>query len=110
MQAMRLIKLFVFFFVVIAMASYAYAAQLDGRVHEATSGKGIVGLTVKLIPPKNTGIPEKITFTGNQGEFHFFDIKCGQYMIEAYQGVTILYRDVIMITQDTQKDIALQKQ
>jgi hypothetical protein len=106
---MRTFKVFIFFLFFLVIASYVYAARLDGRVYEITTERGIPALTVKLIPPKATKRPERITSTNYQGNFQFSGIQTGRYLIEVYQGLTILYRDMIEITHDMRKDIPLRK-
>jgi hypothetical protein len=106
---MRTFKLLILFLLFLTIASYAYAARLDGRVFETTTERGIPALTVKLIPPKAAKRPEKITSTNYQGNFRFSGVPTGRYLIEVYQGVTILYRDIIEITRDMRKDIPLRK-
>ena len=100
---------FTFVFLFAMMASNVIAETLEGRVYESTTGQGISALMVKLIPPRNLQKSEKITSTNEQGEFRFPNIERGRYLIEVYQGVTILYRDVVEVTQDMRKEIPLRK-
>ena len=88
---------------------YGEELRLDGRVYEATNKKSIAALTVKLIPPKSVRKSEKVVSTDEKGEFHFTNIDQGKYLIEVYQGITILYRNMMEINQNTRKDIALRR-
>ncbi len=87
--------------------AYGGDSRLDGQVHETMSNKGISGLTVKLIPPKASPMPEKITFTDHNGEFHFLALDRGNYLLEVYQGVTLLHREVVALDRELRRDIAL---
>jgi len=88
---------------------YGEELRLDGRVYETANKKGIAALTVKLIPPRGVRKPEKIVSTDERGEFHFTNIDQGKYLIEVYQGITILYRSMVEINQSTRKDIPLRR-
>lgn len=93
-------------------ASPVGGAELDGRIVDAASRDGIPELTVKLIPPmamQSLRRPEKITTTDRHGEFRFTDTDTGKYLLEVYQGVTLLYRGVVEINQDTHKRIELKR-
>jgi len=101
---------FVFVFLLAAMTlAYGNGLKLDGRVHEAGSNKGIPGLTVKLIPPTASQKPEKITFTDPKGEFHFLSLASGKYLLEVYQGVTLLHREVMTLDRDIRREIELRR-
>lgn len=89
--------------------SVAAAAELNGRVVEETGGEGISDLTVRLIPPKATREPEKVTTTNDRGEFHFPDLTKGKYLLEVSQGTTLLYREVVEADQGTVKEIRLSR-
>ncbi len=104
-----LMAVMVAIFLTVGMVPYAQGVglRLDGRVYEATSNRGVAALTMKLIPPRALSKPEIITTTNDPGEFLFTNVDRGRYLIEVYQGITILYRGVVEISQDTRKEIPL---
>jgi len=88
---------------------HAGGMALDGRVYEEAGRKGIPALTVKLIPPRDLRGVEKITTTDDRGGFRFSALDGGRYLLEVYQGVLLLYREVIAVDRDTRKDIELRR-
>jgi hypothetical protein len=88
---------------------HAAGMALEGRVYEAAGQKGIPALTLKLIPPRDLRGVEKITTTDDRGSFHFSALDRGRYLLEIYQGVMLLYREVINVDRDTRKDIELRR-
>lgn len=88
-------------------AAAAESADLKGRVFEA-GGNGVSGLTLKLIAPKKDQEPERVTVTNEDGRFVFHGVGKKHYLLEAYQGITIVYRDVVDVrkTQDHQVELA----
>lgn len=88
---------------------HAGAVLLDGRVYEAAGQKGIPALAVKLIPPRALHGVERITSTDDGGRFRFGNLDGGRYLLEVYQGVTLLYREVISLDRNMRKDIALRR-
>ena len=82
---------------------------IKGRIYEATTRRGIPGLIVRLIPTVAMKKPEKITDTDDNGEFRFADLEKGRYLLEVYQGLTLLYRDTIDTKQTTNKEIELKR-
>jgi hypothetical protein len=82
---------------------------LTGRIYEAGTQAGIADLTVRLIPPRDLKKPEKVTTTDEGGKFRFADLSGDKYLLEVYEGLTLLYREVIEVKQNTQKEIALKK-
>ncbi len=87
----------------------AEGMSLDGRVHEITGQRGIPALAVKLIPPRDRHGVERVTSTDEGGKFHFENLDGGRYLLEVYQGVMLLYREVITLDRDTRKDIELRR-
>lgn len=69
--------------------------RIQGRIYNGSSLAGVPFLTVKLIPPKNSSLPEKVTVTDADGGFDFQDATMGRYLLEVYQGLQLLYRNVI---------------
>ena len=87
----------------------AQAAALTGRIYEAETKGGIGDLTVRLIPPRDLKQPEKVTTTDEDGKFRFADLSGDRYLLEVYQGLTLLYREVIDMKQNAPKEIILKK-
>ena len=87
------IAIIIALFLTVDMVPYAQGVgvRLDGRVYEVTSNRGVAALTMKLISPRTLSKPEIITITDERGEFGFTNVDRGRYLIEAYQGITILY-------------------
>lgn len=83
--------------------------NLTGRIYESGSNAGVPDLTVKLVPPKDAKEPEKVTTTDWNGVFRFPKLREGKYLLAVHQGVTILYRDVVDVKQNLQKDISLKR-
>lgn len=83
--------------------------HVSGRVFESASQSGIANLTVRLTPAKSAKQAEKITTTDQNGEFRFNNLDRGKYLIEVYQGVTLLYRSVLDTRQDSKKVIGLKR-
>ena len=98
------------FWCLVALPSvWASGIALDGRVHEVTGQRGIPALAVKLIPPRDRRGVERVTSTDEGGRFHFDNLDGGRYLLEVYQGVMLLYREVISLDRDTRKDIELRR-
>jgi hypothetical protein len=106
MRSLRLLTLAVF--VILALA-HAAAARLSGRIYDGASKENIPDLTLKLIPPKDVNAPERITSTNRGGRFDFGDVVPGKYLLEVYQGLTLVHREVVVVNGEVQKDIALYK-
>jgi len=112
-QSLALLALFT---LLLGLPQLAEAIELDiergtisGRVYDATTNKGIPDLVVKLIPSRSLQSPQKITITNQKGEFRLTDLKEGIYLIEIYQGVTILYRSMLNTAEETHKVISLRR-
>ena len=85
------------------------AGVFTGRIYEAETKTGIGDLTVRLIPPRDLKKPEKVTTTDEDGKFRFTDLGGDKYLLEVYQGLTLLYREVIEGKENTPKEITLKK-
>ena len=85
------------------------SASLTGRIYKAGTKTGIGDLTVRLIPPRDLKKPEKVTTTDEGGKFRFADLSGDKYLLEVYQGLTLLYREVIEGKENTPKEITLKK-
>jgi carboxypeptidase family protein len=83
--------------------------SVRGRVIDAKTEQGIPGLIIKLTPPKATKQPQKVTSTDPQGEFRFEKVVDGRYLLEVYQGLSLLYRDVVDTTKPSKKAISLKR-
>jgi hypothetical protein len=68
---------------------------------------GISNLTVSLSPPANSMKAKKVTTTDSEGRFTLNGLENGEYLLEVSQGVTILYREVVKVPQQEQKEIRL---
>jgi hypothetical protein len=73
---------------------------VKGMIYDSSTGKGISGLVVKLLPPRPSGNTQRITVTNARGEFQFGSQRKGRYMLEVRQGLTLLYRRVIDTNMD----------
>ena len=89
--------------------SEVQAGVFTGRIYEAGTKTGIGDLTVRLIPPRDVKKPEKVTTTDEDGKFRFTDLSGDKYLLEVYQGLTLLYREVIEGKENTPKEIPLKK-
>ena len=49
--------------------------NVDGRVFEAATNRGIENFEVKLTPPTNSALPVRLANTDQNGQFHF--ARCG---------------------------------
>jgi hypothetical protein len=81
--------------------------DFSGRIYEAFDNKGISNLVIKITPPRTLKAPQKITTTDQEGQFNFSGLEVGRYLLEVYQGPTLLYRDVVDLNKETNKNIML---
>jgi hypothetical protein len=93
--------------VVQAIQVTTHDGVISGRIFDSTTNAGIPGMTVKLTPPKATGRPQRVTRTDAEGAFDFGKLAKGRYLLEVYQGATLLHRRVIDNTQDQQFEVSL---
>ncbi len=68
---------------------------IDGRISDSSTNQGIPGMTVKLTPPKSSPVPQIVTRTDADGRFDFGTVRKGRYLLQVFQGTTLLYRRVI---------------
>jgi hypothetical protein len=95
----------------VTMAPNAEAGQLRGRVHESQGGAGIVSLTVKLKPAHGSRGPEKITLTGDDGQFDLGNVSNGDYDLQVLQGNKQIYASPISVGEGpVNKEIELMRQ
>jgi hypothetical protein len=98
-----------FFLAMTAAAAYAAPVKLEGRILEQANRGGIPGLTVKLIPPTAGRRSENITLTDRNGAFRFAALEPGKYLLEVYQGLTLLHREILVLEKDLAKEIELKR-
>lgn len=82
--------------------------KVQGRIYNSSSNAGVPSLTVKLVPPYSSHLSEQVTVTGTDGRFDFQDPAKGAYLLEVYEGVQLLYRDVIDTQSDSKVTVPLQ--
>lgn len=83
--------------------------KIDGRVFDSTSGQGIPKLIVRLTPPKAQKKSERVTRTDSDGKYRFEGIEAGRYLLQVYQGTTLLFRRVIDTSRDQDFVVTLRK-
>lgn len=111
-RRMRLARAFALLLCCLATGVLAQAAEgaaLEGTVFDAVSRQGISNLTLKLIPPTDSPIPVRATFTDGLGRFRFPNVEPGRYLLEVHQGSTLVYREVVTLQQTMRKDIGLRR-
>lgn len=85
------------------------SVDLNGRVFENPSGRGIENLEVKLTPPTSSNLPVRVANTDQNGNFHFAQVAQSRYMVEVSQGPNLLYRTEIETERQNNIDVPLQK-
>ena len=80
---------------------------ITGRIIESGTTNGIPNLTVKLTSPRASKRPQKITTTDQNGSFKFMEVEPAKYLIEVYQGVNPIYRDVVDTNVPGKREITL---
>jgi len=83
--------------------------DVNGRVFEVTSRRGIENLEVKLTPPRSSDLAIRLASTNQNGEFHFTQVKPSKYLLEVSQGPNLLYRNEIDASTADSIEIPLQK-
>jgi hypothetical protein len=83
--------------------------EVEGRVFESGSGAGIANLVVKLTPSKKLTDRRHITATDQAGEFRFSGLQRGLYLLEVFQGTTLLHRSVVDAARASQQTIELRR-
>jgi hypothetical protein len=94
----------------LALAAPAMAEptfSLHGRAFETAHDQPLVGLTVKLVPPPATKRPQIVTTTDDRGNYQLGGVPAGRYLLEAYQGASLVFRSVVDINEDGTRDIGL---
>jgi len=84
---------------------------ISGHVFYLATHKGIGDLVVKLTPTREyrmIGTEEKILITDKNGKFKFTRLPKGIYLLELYEGPSLLYRDMVdMMNKAKNKTIIL---
>jgi hypothetical protein len=83
--------------------------NLDGRVFETATKRGIENLEVKLTPPTNSDLAVRLASTDQNGQFRFAQLRQGRYLLEVSQGPSLLYRAEINTEKQNHIDIPLQR-
>jgi len=86
---------------------------IAGRVFYLATNKGIGDLVVKLIPPREFRCVvnmDKMAVTDKKGKFKFTGLPKGIYLLELYEGPTLLYRDKVDMYKTKNKKIILKGQ
>jgi hypothetical protein len=81
--------------------------SLHGRAFETAHDQPLAGLTVKLVPPPDQKRPQIVTATDDHGNYQLAGVPAGRYLLEAYQGASLVFRSVVDIHQDGVRDIGL---
>jgi len=80
-----------------------------GRVFDASNGRGIQNLEIRLQPPANSNLPVQIGNTGQNGVFRFESVAPGRYLLEVFQGPYPLWRQEIDTSRTDRVDIPLER-
>jgi len=81
--------------------------SFSGTVVTERDHLGIPNLTVSLSPHADSMKAKKVTTTNNEGRFTLNELESGQYLLEVFQGLTILYREVVNVPQQNPTEIRL---
>ncbi len=73
----------------------------------ATSTAGAAGLSVTLTPPKKLNKPALTTTTNDQGAFELTNVDSGEYLLEIFQRLTVLYREVVTVPATLETEVRL---
>ena len=98
-------------FAVVMLSPELRAANfnLTGKITDDRTNGGISSLTVSLRPPANTAGQQRVTSTDAGGGFVLNTVPAGRYLLEVFQGVTPVYREVVELDRDTAKEIRLHR-
>jgi hypothetical protein len=93
----------------VAFSEEQQVYSFKGKV-TATTPKGdlgAAGLSVSLSRPVALNKPKLITATDEQGQFNFSNLERGQYLLEVFQRLTLLYRQLVNVPSATDQNIKL---
>jgi hypothetical protein len=93
----------------LAPGAWAQNVDLEGRVYDQATGRGLENLEVRMTPPSNANLPVRLANTDQNGQFRFPQIRPNHYLVEVSQGPNLLYRVQIDAATQTQLEIPLQK-
>jgi hypothetical protein len=80
---------------------------ISGRIFDNSTNEGIPGMTVKLTPPRASALPQIVLRTDSDGRFDFGKVEKSRYLLQVYQGATLLYRRVIDNSEDSHFVVSL---
>ena len=98
-------------FAVVMLSPELRAADfnLTGHIIDDRTNGGISSLTVSLRPPANNEGQQRLTSTDAGGGFVLNKVPAGRYLLEVFQGVTPVYREVVELDRETAKEIRLHR-
>lgn len=91
------------------LAAPVHASTLKGRVVDASNNDGIAALTVKAKADRGSGGRESATRTNRDGAFRIPNLSNGRYLLTVSRGNETLYRKVVTVNGDTNKQIRLRR-
>jgi hypothetical protein len=89
------------------MQATVHDGAISGRIFDSSTNEGIPGITVKLTPPRASALPQIVIRTDSEGRFDFGRVATGRYLLQVYQGATLLYRRVIDNSKDSRFEVPL---
>jgi hypothetical protein len=95
--------------VIALSASTVCAADLKGVVKDPAAASQ-PEFVVTLTPPRDSNAPKQVTSTSSSGNYHLGDINPGRYMFEVSSGTKVIYREVIEIKGNDEKNVTLKRQ
>jgi Carboxypeptidase regulatory-like domain len=107
MMVRKSLGVLLFTVVMLSLDVQAAEFKLTGHVIDDRTSRGISGLTVSVRPPAKTGARQFVTSTDAAGGFALNRVTAGRYLLEVFQGVTPIDREVIELDRDTAKEVRL---
>lgn len=95
--------------VLLALAAPVHAAVLNGTVVDDADGSGVPALTITVKASRAAGGRESATSTNSRGAFRFPSLADGRYLLTVSRGHETLYRKVVTVQGDTEKEIRLKR-
>jgi hypothetical protein len=84
-----------------------FKGKILAATYEGQVSAGASNLIVSLSAPASMNKRKQVASTNEQGEFIFENIEEGEYLLEVFQRLTVLYREIITIPQVREKEIRL---